>query len=145
VVQVIEVIAAAIEADITSTDTSGVDEFALIGFNVMFIFADAKAGGVVNIVIKKSSDVRDKIRAVGNLYYDIKINAWLLVEIPYHNSVNLVHSLPVDGNMLGELLVCNTYLQVRHSERSDAPLHHHSERSVAKSRNPFPRLRSGRV
>ena len=57
VVQIVEVIAVAIEPDVTSPDTPGLDEFTLIGFYIMFIFADAKTGGVVNVVVEQSPNV----------------------------------------------------------------------------------------
>ncbi len=64
VIQVVEVISAAVKSDITGLNTPGADEFAIISLHIMFIFADAKAGGVVNVVVEQSPDVRDKIRFV---------------------------------------------------------------------------------
>src|SRR4030065_2317311 len=87
VVLFISAIAIAIEVDITSLDTLGIYKFALIGLNVMHVFADAKTGRVVDIIIEQDSCIRDTIRIIGNLYYYIVISPVPPMVVPYYNSI----------------------------------------------------------
>src|ERR1035441_10513722 len=61
------VAASADQAHVACFDALGIDEFALGGFHVAQVFADALAGGVGSVVIEQGAHVADEIRIVGHL------------------------------------------------------------------------------
>ncbi len=89
-VQIVTVVAIAVKANVTTFNAFCIDEFALIGFDIVHILADALAGSVVIVIVENGLDVGDKVGVGGNLNDYIFINAGLLVIMPYHQCIYIV-------------------------------------------------------
>ena len=100
VVQVVVGAAVAVEPDVAGLDALGVDKFALGGLYIMHIFADAKAGRVVNIVIEQRPDVCDEVKVICDLHHYIEINSLLLKVVPNNDCVNAILGFKVDCDVL---------------------------------------------
>jgi len=97
VIQVVRSVPVAVEADVTGPGAFGVDEFALVGLNVVHIGADAETRRVVDIVVEQCPDIRDEVRGVGGLYDDIQISPRLLMVMPHHYGENLMRCFEIDS------------------------------------------------
>src|ERR1035437_151239 len=89
VVQFVGRVSVAVEADITPLHTLGVDQLALIRFDVIQIPARAKAKLVVKVIVEDGRHDRPERGIVGDLHYNIAIHTRLRMEVPDENGVDI--------------------------------------------------------
>ena len=78
---VVDIPAVGPKADVASLDAGDRHGPAVVGFDPRLIGADAKAGGVVEVVVIDVGE-RFEFRIVGNLSDDILVDDGLFVEVP---------------------------------------------------------------
>ena len=101
-VHVVRGVAAAVEPDVAGLDALGVDEPALVGFDVFLVLADAEAGRVVVVVVEDRRHAVDEILVVGDLDDDVPIDAGLAVIVPDEDRADRACVCPeVDLDPLG--------------------------------------------
>src|ERR1700752_2022342 len=82
VVQFVSRVPVAIEANITAIRAPGIDQLALVGFNVIQVLTSAGSEFAFEVIIKDGRHTRLERGVVGHLNYYIAVNACLGVEMP---------------------------------------------------------------
>src|ERR1039458_660662 len=105
-----------VETNITGLGAFGVDQLAFVGFEVFTVGADAKARGVVGIVVEDGADVINKVGIIGHLHNDVMIDLGHVVSVPDYEGEDFlgaakVHLHPLrafaqeDDALVGRVLV----------------------------------------
>src|SRR5208337_3347274 len=83
VVQFVGRVAVAVKPDVTALDTFGINQFALVSFDVGLVFAGADG------VVKNRRHIFGERWIVGALHHDVAIDAGLRVEMPDDDRVDI--------------------------------------------------------
>src|SRR3974377_1001607 len=99
-IKVIDIVAVAVEPDITPYDPFGVDELALVGIKIVQVLTGAQPGRIVIVVVEHGMDVGNEIRIIGDLNNNVEINPGLLMIVPHQEGENFVPGLEVNRDTL---------------------------------------------
>jgi len=89
-------VAPAVKADIPAVHPSGIDQTALVGFDILLVFSDTQSGGVVMVVVVYCLDIGDEVRVVCDLDDHVPVDPGLAVVMPDENSIQRAGSAEVD-------------------------------------------------
>jgi hypothetical protein len=82
VIQIGVVVALAVQANVSGTLAFGVNEFSLVGFDVVHVCSDPETGRVVGIIVEEGPYVGDEVGIICDLYDDIVIYLPFFEKVP---------------------------------------------------------------
>ena len=100
VVKVVGGITVAVEADVLGFDAFEVHEFALVTFDVLFVFTSTEFGGVVVVVVKDRLNAFGEFSVFGHFDDNVEVYAVAFMEVPECESIEFAGGTEVDLNPL---------------------------------------------